>query len=137
MPSSSFACWRKQEVAGGMFAVSSSVVSWVGPRRNVDRRDRIVRLERSVLAIPPMFLTGTAARASLAWINSIGSLGGFFGPWYVGVMKDRQRNRERERQLQGLGSRSENGQSLPSAVFEPMRFVSMICRERCLNGSAS
>lgn len=38
--------------------------------------------------MPPMFLTGTAAAASLAWINSIGNLGGFFGPWYVGVMKD-------------------------------------------------
>jgi ACS family tartrate transporter-like MFS transporter len=35
-----------------------------------------------------MFLTGTAAAAAIAWINSIGNLGGFFGPWYVGVMKD-------------------------------------------------
>jgi ACS family tartrate transporter-like MFS transporter len=35
-----------------------------------------------------MFLTGTSAAASIAWINSIGNLGGFFGPWYVGVMKD-------------------------------------------------
>ncbi|WP_158922293.1 MFS transporter [Acidisphaera sp. S103] len=39
-------------------------------------------------AMPPMFLTGTAAAATIAWINSIGNLGGFFGPWYVGVMKD-------------------------------------------------
>ncbi len=39
-------------------------------------------------AMPPMFLTGTAAAASLAWINCIGNLGGFFGPWYVGVIKD-------------------------------------------------
>ena len=39
-------------------------------------------------AMPPMFLTGTAAAASLAWINSIGNLGGSIGPWYVGVMKD-------------------------------------------------
>jgi ACS family tartrate transporter-like MFS transporter len=39
-------------------------------------------------SMPPMFLTGTAAAASLAWINSIGNLGGFFGPWYVGVIKD-------------------------------------------------
>jgi ACS family tartrate transporter-like MFS transporter len=35
-----------------------------------------------------MFLTGTAAAASIAWTNSIGNLGGFFGPWYVGIMKD-------------------------------------------------
>ena len=39
-------------------------------------------------AMPPMFLTGTAAAATIAWINSIGNLGGFFGPWYVGVMRD-------------------------------------------------
>jgi ACS family tartrate transporter-like MFS transporter len=39
-------------------------------------------------AMPPMFLTGTGAAAAIAWINSIGNLGGFFGPWYVGVMKD-------------------------------------------------
>ena len=39
-------------------------------------------------AMPPMFLTGTAAAAAIAWINSIGNLGGFFGPWYVGVIKD-------------------------------------------------
>jgi ACS family tartrate transporter-like MFS transporter len=39
-------------------------------------------------AMPPMFLTGSAAAAAIAWINSIGNLGGFFGPWYVGYMKD-------------------------------------------------
>jgi ACS family tartrate transporter-like MFS transporter len=41
----------------------------------------------SFWSMPPMFLTGTAA-ASIAWINSLGNLGGFFGPWYVGVIKD-------------------------------------------------
>jgi ACS family tartrate transporter-like MFS transporter len=39
-------------------------------------------------AMPPMFMTGAAAAVSIAWINSIGNLGGFFGPWYVGVMRD-------------------------------------------------
>ena len=39
-------------------------------------------------AMPPLFLSGTALAAGIAWINSIGNLGGFFGPWYVGVMKD-------------------------------------------------
>jgi ACS family tartrate transporter-like MFS transporter len=39
-------------------------------------------------AMPPLFLTGPALAAGIAWINSIGNLGGFFGPWYVGVMKD-------------------------------------------------
>jgi ACS family tartrate transporter-like MFS transporter len=39
-------------------------------------------------SMPPMFMTGTAVAASIAWINSIGNLGGFFGPWYVGVIRD-------------------------------------------------
>jgi MFS family permease len=39
-------------------------------------------------AMPPMFLTGTAAAGAIAWINSLGNLGGFFGSWYAGVMKD-------------------------------------------------
>jgi MFS transporter, ACS family, tartrate transporter len=39
-------------------------------------------------AMPPMFLTGPAAAAAIAWINSLGNLGGFFGPWYVGFVKD-------------------------------------------------
>ena len=39
-------------------------------------------------AMPPMFLSGTGLAAGIAWINSIGNLGGFFGPWYVGTMKD-------------------------------------------------
>jgi hypothetical protein len=38
-------------------------------------------------AMPPMFLSSTALAAGIAWINSIGNLGGFFGPWYVGLMK--------------------------------------------------
>ena len=39
-------------------------------------------------AMPPMFLSGAGLAAGIAWINSIGNLGGFFGPWYVGAMKD-------------------------------------------------
>jgi ACS family tartrate transporter-like MFS transporter len=39
-------------------------------------------------AMPPMFLSGAGLAAGIAWINSIGNLGGFFGPWYVGVVKD-------------------------------------------------
>jgi ACS family tartrate transporter-like MFS transporter len=39
-------------------------------------------------AMPPMFLSGAGLAAGIAWINSIGNLGGFFGPWYIGAMKD-------------------------------------------------
>ncbi len=48
--------------------------------------------QRSVMsvfwAIPPMFLGGTAAAAGIALINSIGNLGGFFGPTVMGWLRD-------------------------------------------------
>jgi ACS family tartrate transporter-like MFS transporter len=39
-------------------------------------------------SMPAMFLTGTAAASGIAWINSIGNLGGFFGPSAVGWARD-------------------------------------------------
>jgi MFS transporter, ACS family, tartrate transporter len=42
----------------------------------------------SFWAMPPMILTGTAAASGIAWINSAGNLGGFFGPSVVGWAKN-------------------------------------------------
>jgi ACS family tartrate transporter-like MFS transporter len=39
-------------------------------------------------SMPTMFLTGGAAAAGIAWINSLGNLGGFFGPSLVGWAKN-------------------------------------------------
>lgn len=39
-------------------------------------------------AIPPVFLSGTAAAGGIALINSTGNLGGFVGPYLVGYVKD-------------------------------------------------
>lgn len=39
-------------------------------------------------AIPPSFITGAAAGGAIALINSIGNLGGFFGPYMVGFLRD-------------------------------------------------
>jgi len=38
--------------------------------------------------LPSKFLTGTAAAAGIALINSIGNLGGFAGPFLIGYVKD-------------------------------------------------
>ena len=44
---------------------------------------------RAILwAMPALYLTGAAAAGGLAFINSIGTLGGFFGPWLIGWLKD-------------------------------------------------
>jgi ACS family tartrate transporter-like MFS transporter len=42
----------------------------------------------SFWTMPSMILTGTAAASGIAWINSVGNLGGFFGPTVVGWAKD-------------------------------------------------
>ena len=39
-------------------------------------------------SMPSMILTGTAAASGIAWINSVGNLGGFFGPTVVGWAKN-------------------------------------------------
>jgi MFS transporter, ACS family, tartrate transporter len=38
--------------------------------------------------MPSMFLTGSAAAAGIAWINSLGNLGGFVGPYIVGWVRE-------------------------------------------------
>ena len=38
-------------------------------------------------SMPTLFLSGSAAAAGIATINSIGNLGGFFGPTIIGVIK--------------------------------------------------
>jgi D-galactonate transporter len=40
-------------------------------------------------ALPTGVLSGTAAAAGIAWINSVGNLGGYAGPYVVGVIRDR------------------------------------------------
>ena len=42
--------------------------------------------------LPTTFLSGTAAAAGIAWINSIGNLGGYIGPTIFGVLKDKMGN---------------------------------------------
>jgi ACS family tartrate transporter-like MFS transporter len=39
-------------------------------------------------ALPSLFLTESAAAASIGLINSFGNLGGWIGPWVVGVVKE-------------------------------------------------
>src|SRR5205823_4042869 len=40
-------------------------------------------------AIPPESLSGAAAAAGIALVNSVGNLGGFAGPYLVGLIKQR------------------------------------------------
>lgn len=42
-----------------------------------------------VWALPSVFLSGASAAAGIAWINSIGNIGGLVGPWLIGWIKGR------------------------------------------------
>jgi ACS family tartrate transporter-like MFS transporter len=42
--------------------------------------------------IPAALLSGVAAAAGIAWINSIGNLGGYIGPTIFGILKDKTGN---------------------------------------------
>jgi ACS family tartrate transporter-like MFS transporter len=41
-----------------------------------------------LLAIPPTFLKGKSMAAGIAAMNTIGMIGGFVGPYWMGVAKD-------------------------------------------------
>jgi len=40
-------------------------------------------------SLPTALLSGTAAAAGIAWINSVGNLGGYVSPYLVGLIRDR------------------------------------------------
>ncbi|MBV8811661.1 MAG: MFS transporter [Acidobacteriaceae bacterium] len=48
----------------------------------------IISASSTFWALPTALVTGTAASAGIAWINSIGNLAGYLSPWLVGEIKD-------------------------------------------------
>jgi len=42
-----------------------------------------------IWALPSIFLSGANAAAGIAWINSMGNIGGLVGPWLIGLIKER------------------------------------------------
>ncbi|WP_414439387.1 MFS transporter [Burkholderia sp. 22PA0106] len=48
----------------------------------------IYSIQAVVWALPGEFLSGARAAVGIATINSLANLGGYFGPWGVGVIKD-------------------------------------------------
>jgi ACS family tartrate transporter-like MFS transporter len=52
-------------------------------------------MQGPVWAIPPSFFTGRSSAAAIAAINTISIIGGFFGPYYMGLVKDVTGNYQR------------------------------------------
>jgi sugar phosphate permease len=69
------AAWSKSPLVGmmGLVIAFAGLKSTLGP----------------FWALSTTFLSGTAAAGGIALINSVGNLGGFFGPTFVGMIKDK------------------------------------------------
>ena len=48
----------------------------------------IVSASSTFWALPTAYLSGSAASAGIAWINSVGNLGGYVSPYLVGKLRD-------------------------------------------------
>ena len=69
--------------------LAGSAGSVIVRRRRAGARQRRHQLgQAAALGMPTMFLSGSAAAAGIATINSIGNLGGFVGPAMIGWIKD-------------------------------------------------
>jgi len=74
-------------------AVGLALAGWAGSWVSVVAALALVNIGISsakppLWAMPTMFLSGSAAAAGIATINSIGNLGGFVGPTLIGWIKD-------------------------------------------------
>jgi nitrate/nitrite transporter NarK len=88
---------RRWHIAGPFFAAAVALVVSViaGKEHPVMAITALSIAAGSVLgagavfwAVPTALLAGTAAAAGIAAINSVGNLGGFFGPYIVGWIVD-------------------------------------------------
>jgi MFS family permease len=75
--------------AGGLgLAVSAipGIPGWFGLLALTVACAGVVTASSSFWSLPTLYLSGTAAAAGIALINSIGNLGGYFGPSIIGVV---------------------------------------------------
>jgi len=62
----------------GLTLVTTGIMSWVG----------------CFWSLPTAFLSGTAAAAGIAWISSVGNLGGYVGPMAIGWVRENYNSSE-------------------------------------------
>jgi ACS family tartrate transporter-like MFS transporter len=75
-------------MAAGYVAVGLSVSPWIVLPALVLVMGGATAVQGPVWTIPPQFLEGRSAAAGIATINMIGILGGFVGPYWMGVSRD-------------------------------------------------
>ena len=86
---------RGHMAAGAVCATVGFVVAATAQNATIAIAGLMVAFAGSKASLPPFwalstqFLKGTAAAGGIALINSVGNLGGFFGPYLVGAIKDK------------------------------------------------
>ncbi len=75
-------------IAAGFLVGGSSTRAWVAVPALAVAVIAHASMQGPLLAIPPMFLKGRSMAAGIAAMNTIGILGGFIGPYWMGIAKD-------------------------------------------------
>src|SRR5438105_2056343 len=79
--------WTCALSAVGLIIAGSTIGSWWSVVGMSIAATGLYGTKGPFWSMPTMFLTGAAAASGIAWINSLGNLGGFFGPSLVGWAK--------------------------------------------------
>jgi ACS family tartrate transporter-like MFS transporter len=82
-------------IAAGYGVGGSTVVPWLGVLALTIAVVGHNALQGPLLALPPTFLKGKSLAAGIAAMNTLGILGGFLGPYWMGIAKDLTGNYQR------------------------------------------
>ena len=75
-------------IAGGFLAGGLSMNAWLAVPALAAAVIAYASLQGPLLSLPATFLKGRTAAAGIAAMNTIGILGGFVGPYWMGIAKD-------------------------------------------------
>jgi ACS family tartrate transporter-like MFS transporter len=75
-------------IASGYLIGGLSMMAWLAVPAFAAAVIAHSSLQGPLLSIPPTFLKGKTMAAGIAAINTVGMLGGFIGPYWMGIAKD-------------------------------------------------
>ena len=75
-------------LSGGFLVGGLSTAAWLAVPALSATTIAYMALLGPIMAIPPLFLKGKSMAAGIAAMNTIGMLGGFIGPYWMGIAKD-------------------------------------------------
>jgi MFS transporter, ACS family, tartrate transporter len=82
-------------IAGGYLFGGVSMHAWLAVPALAAAVIAHMSLQGPLLSIPPLFLKGKSMAAGIAAMNTLGMLGGFVGPYWMGIARDLTGNYQR------------------------------------------